>query len=333
MSPRAIAALAAGALAMVLALSIPASADWVQLSDGTRLRGVDLEGRGEFRRFTLENGIRVRIPAEKIVSVEKSPPGETVEHGGRQVALREKIRILRAEEAARERKAIRDLEAWARGSKRAEEARRAFEALPPADRERYLSKALLKSSSAKARGLAVSVLAEAKDPKHVPVLAGAAVEDASPGVRSKAAEAIEKIGAPDTADAFVPYLRSASPAARVRAAGALEVFPSERAVPHLIDRLHKVWSGFGRAHFFQGVERAYITDYNLVSGGTGYSLIEVADPEVGVSKTGVVLDVRVVRVEAIAYARALERTTGQRFGVDPARWAAWWREREASDRK
>jgi len=23
----------------------------------------------------------------------------------------------------------------------------------------------------------------------------------------------------------------------------------------------------------------------------------------------------------------------ERFGVDPARWAAWWREREASDRK
>ncbi len=40
-----------------------------------------------------------------------------------------------------------------------------------------------------------------------------------------------------------------------------------------------------------------------------------------------------VRVEAIAYARALERATGQRFGVDPARWAAWWREREASKGK
>lgn len=38
-------------------------------------------------------------------------------------------------------------------------------------------------------------------------------------------------------------------------------------------------------------QRAYIADYNLVSGGTGYSIIEVADPEVATFQEGVILDV------------------------------------------
>jgi general secretion pathway protein D len=38
-------------------------------------------------------------------------------------------------------------------------------------------------------------------------------------------------------------------------------------------------------------QRAYISDYNLVSGGTGFSIVEVADPEVQTFQEGVILDV------------------------------------------
>ncbi|HVR72946.1 MAG TPA: tetratricopeptide repeat protein, partial [Planctomycetota bacterium] len=38
-------------------------------------------------------------------------------------------------------------------------------------------------------------------------------------------------------------------------------------------------------------QRAYISDYNLVSGGTGFAIIEVADPEVQTFQEGVILDV------------------------------------------
>lgn len=38
-------------------------------------------------------------------------------------------------------------------------------------------------------------------------------------------------------------------------------------------------------------QRAYISDYNLVSGGTGFAIIEVADPEVATFQEGVILDV------------------------------------------
>lgn len=41
-------------------------------------------------------------------------------------------------------------------------------------------------------------------------------------------------------------------------------------------------------------QRAYIADYNLVSGGTGFAIIEVADPEVATFQEGVILDVNPV---------------------------------------
>ena len=74
-----------------------------------------------------------------------------------------------------------------------------------------------------------------------------------------------------------------------------------------------------------------IRDYNLVSGGTGFSIIEVADPEVSSLKTGVVLDVKVRKVEAISYARALQAITGEDYGVDASAWRKWWREHGKSE--
>lgn len=38
-------------------------------------------------------------------------------------------------------------------------------------------------------------------------------------------------------------------------------------------------------------QRAYISDYELVSGGTGFAIIEVADPVVSTFQEGVILDV------------------------------------------
>jgi hypothetical protein len=78
--------------------------------------------------------------------------------------------------------------------------------------------------------------------------------------------------------------------------------------------------------FFQGEVRKYISDYALVSGGTGFNLVEVADPEVGELKTGTVLDVKVSRVEVEARRLALKKITGQDFGADVKKWRDWWKE-------
>ena len=47
----------------------------------------------------------------------------------------------------------------------------------------------------------------------------------------------------------------------------------------------------------QGGPATYIADYEVVSGGTNFSLAEVADPVVKVAKAGVALDVRIARAE------------------------------------
>jgi hypothetical protein len=86
-----------------------------------------------------------------------------------------------------------------------------------------------------------------------------------------------------------------------------------------------VWDDFGRGFFFQGEQRSFIKDYNLVSGGTGFQIIEVADPEVSTVTTGVVLDVKVRKVEMVARVRALREITGQDFGADVKKWREWWK--------
>ena len=84
------------------------------------------------------------------------------------------------------------------------------------------------------------------------------------------------------------------------------------------------YSGFGRGFFAQVTQRAYIADYELVSGGTGFSIVEVADPIVRTSQTGVALDVKVRKVEMVARLRALVKISGQDFGTDLKAWRAWW---------
>ena len=115
------------------------------------------------------------------------------------------------------------------------------------------------------------------------------------------------------------------PNVRTRAANAISHFPNRAAVPELIATMRKTWAGFGRAYIMQSTQRSYIADYELVSGGTGFSIIEVADPVVQTNLEGVALDVKVRRVELVARLRALHKITGQNFGADVRAWDDWWR--------
>ena len=97
-------------------------------------------------------------------------------------------------------------------------------------------------------------------------------------------------------------------------------------MPDLIGTLEMSWTGFGRAVIFAGTARSYISDYELVSGGTGFSLIEVADPVIQATREGVALDVAVRRVELRARLRAMHKISGRDFGTDIAGWRSWWAE-------
>lgn len=157
--------------------------------------------------------------------------------------------------------------------------------------------------------------------KHV---AHVAITDRKRSVRDEALRTLQQWNHPDTALSFLPHLRSTNDGHRVNAARALNIFPDPRATGTLITTLSKTWAGFGRANFSSLTQRAYIKDYELVSGGTGLVVQEVADPVVDTFVEGVVLDIAIRRVEAVQRIAALQKITGQKFGMNFDQWQDWW---------
>ena len=336
-------------------LATPLAADWVTLKNGRHLRGIDLEKSGRAYRFTLENGKAIYLGTDDVFYLEKSPAGEKVEFRGKKVTLRQKIKTLRKESRARSERSLRRVETAARGDKSTEKVREELAALPAAERSEVLARLLRESRVTEARRLAARELArlastgqEASnaEPPAAPAapaiaepragkrelafeLARAAIRDPIRTVRKASLAALEKVGHADTGTFFIPALRSKSALQRTRAAQALSRFPDRRAAGELVQVLRYTWSAFNRGYFLQATQRAYIADYELVSGGTGFAIIEVADPVVRTSTTGVVLDVHVQRVEMKAYVRALKKITGQDFGGDVKRWSRWLKENPA----
>ncbi len=317
-------------LSLALALSFIGgdrlSADWLVLKDGRELRGVDARRRGSRYRFLLENGVEISVPASRVVGVRKAPADERVEFRGESVTLRDKARTLARERRETEKRMVKLIETWATGKRGSEEAMSTIRGLPEAERGRYLTKALLESKRKSARLLAAREIAACSSRTAIPALAAAAVQDSYRSVRDSSLRSLKLFEGEDVSGRFLPYLRSSSPNRRMRAANALAVFPDRRAVPAILETMHMVWSGFGRGYFAQITQLAYIADYELVSGGTGFSIIEVADPIVRTTQTGVALDVDVRKVEAIARLRALVKCAGRDLGTDLAAWRRWWQE-------
>ncbi len=311
--------------AAVSFLAGPVSADWVTLKDGRRVRGIDYEKCPKGFLFTVEDGRTAFIRAEQVVAFEKSPPGEKVEFRGEQVSLRARINAMKKEREAYRQKMRDSIAAWARGGKGAEEARNFVMEQPPAEQELQFGRTLAESRLIAARRLAVQELERFKSDHATGALAVAAIADKDPGVRAVSFATLQKLNDPNTGRHFIPFLLDADKESRVRASSALQTFPTIRAVPSLMLTIHKVWTGGQRSYFFSGTYRAYIGDYELVSGGTTYTLTEVADPIVRYNQEGVVLDAKIAKTEETIHVQTLETVTGQRFGNDAAKWQAWWK--------
>jgi hypothetical protein len=307
-------------------------ADWLDLEGDISLRGIDPKENGRSLSFTLEDGRTIRVERSRVSAIRKSPPGETVEFRGRQVGLREKIRILQDEEKARQAESIRALEAWAQGKEGSEAARESFGNLPPDAQDRYLAATLLGRASGKARVLAAGELGKRGKAGLAGAILHVALQDPDRKVREGCLDALRSFSAPAVGDLAIPYLASPSEDVRIRAARALSLYVSPRAVPALAGGSPFSSAG-GRAFFFRGEERSYIADYDLVSGGTGYSVMEVADPVVRTAQTGVVLDVKVTGIELRARVAALRAITGRDLGPDLADWRRWWKAEGASARR
>jgi hypothetical protein len=310
-----------------LSLLLPASlfGDWVALADGSRLQGIDFKQKGEGFIFTVETGKTIYIPKANFISHEKSPPGETVRFRDKDVKLEEMVRTLARELKAKLSSQDRALEQWAKGGKAAGESRAEVIALAPDEQEACYARALSKGSSDAARKLAAKQIAAFRTPGAASALAASMVADPSQSVRKESVQAFESLEVPGKGESFIPFLMSAKSDQRIRASEALRSFPTYRAVPPLVLAVHKSWNGGQRSFFFQGEQRAYIADYELVSGGTGFSIVEVADPVIRTTTTGVVLDAEVSHSEEHFHLATLEKITHRSFGSDLARWQEWWK--------
>ncbi len=313
-------------VAVLLAMLLCAStrADWVILKDGRSYRGIDYRKHGKGYLFTVESGKTAFIQAKHVAEYRKSPPGEKVEFRGEQVTLREKILALKRERKVLQRKLARAFRDWARGGMKADEGRATVLAQPEQEQELLFGRTLAKHSSTATRKLAAVQLAHFKTSHAVKALAISAVMDRHSTVRATCLQALQSLKNPRTGEQFVPFLFSRDQRYRVRASEALRTFPTYRAIPALMVTITKHWNGGQRSYFFHGAQRAYIGDYELVSGGTTFTLTEVADPIVKFAETGVVLDATIAHSEEQVHVTTLQTITGQRFGFDPEAWRTWW---------
>ena len=196
----------------------------------------------------------------------------------------------------------------------------------------------LGSETPATRVLAAQELGRRKSASAAPALARAAIEDPRRAGREAALDALQGIAATpggglSAARAeryFVRAFAREHDFQRVHAVEAAARFPSRDAVPGLIVLLRESTGGFGRVHISIETQRAYIEDFELVSGGTGLTVAEVADPKVGTLVEGTQLDTKVIQWERRVVLKVLRGLTGQGFGGDPGEWERWWLEQGGS---
>lgn len=178
-----------------------------------------------------------------------------------------------------------------------------------------------------AQALAARDLQAGRERHTVAALATAAVREAKKEARIELFRTLRALEAPDVSVLFMQHLADGEPARRVRAALALGVFRDRRSVPVLVEYLTQMVSGFGKATIAVTIERATISGWRMASGGTGATVVEVPEPEIGVVRTGVVMEVDVKRVEISYAVSVLQDLTGESIGADPGAWKSFLEKR------
>lgn len=311
-------------------------ADWLVFHDGRELRGIDLKLTRDGFAFTLEDGRRVLFPEDQVRGLRPAPPDETVEFRGEQVRLEDKIETLQREEKKRAKELRRQLDRWGRAfgkdelGSREQAARDTILALDEDERAALFRETLRDASSKKVRSLCAQQLAGHESPETIHELARSLVLDSSGSTRELCLDALEGFEDQLTpAKTLVHFLDDEEDSNRIRAAAALARFPNPGAVPAMIQTLRMVWSGFGQTYFQMTKEQAYLADYDVQAESFGNSTVEIADPIIGVLRSGISLESKVQRVEAYVRVEALLRVTGQNFGLDQQAWENWYRSQEA----
>ncbi len=301
------------ALAFGLLLSSSSLADVVHLRDAAALRGT-VEDHGDYLTVVEKAGAEPRsIPRHKVLFVEQTK-GEAVHkvHG-----------------------VIRGL-LYKVGSSRIEERLEAHHALKqyaPGQLFRPLVKSLLHSRP-QVRHFAAFQLGELGSKEALNDLVKVSLRDKDEGVRDAAFAATTKIGHRHLYFPFAQALFDSRQDVRLRAAKALGAIGDIRGIEHLVRRYAISGGGSGaRSNFNSTTSQAYVKDFDVEVAQAAV----IADPIIGVARSGAVLDAKVVgiygtmtTIEKRVIAESLEDLSGRSFGPQPRAWIDWWKAEQAA---
>jgi hypothetical protein len=292
---------------LLLGLAAPALADRVHIKDtGTVVQGTVVEN-GDFLDVTTAPNRITRIPRSAVAYIE-------------------------SDEAPERLKEIKNLlEVAGRTPKKREELHATLARFHDAFVIPVLCDRVEHASSTEERRLAARELSIRGTDQAVRSLARCVVLDGIGSVRSAAMDALKTIGNKETGKLFTEALTRSDPVQRTRATAALATFPRKEAVGVLAalpDPADQAANNSARAHIYVGTEHAYISGFNLSSGGTGNRIAEVAQPEISVLREGVVLDVSVryiIEYETFVRDSVLRFLSGERQSSVKG-WQDWWRQ-------
>lgn len=179
------------------------------------------------------------------------------------------------------------------------------------------SKAESKLREKAIRELARQSPSDDKDAAGLKSLASVAVAEGDGNLRALARKALVARGDDKrTAKMLVGAMQIDDALIKANTLEAMKELGGPRVLEVIIEHWKTYWGPSARDHIFVGTQRSYVADYEI--SGDSY------DPVVRSFMTGVVLDAKVLQVEADVYYVWVREVAGaQKLGNDPLVWEKW----------
>lgn len=199
--------------------------------------------------------------------------------------------------------------------------------LSGAERSEALGAVAWSKAEAKLREKAVRELAKQspsddKDGVGLKSLASVAVAEGDGNLRALARKALVARGDDErTAKMLVTAMQIDDALIKANTLEAMKELGGPRVLEVIIEHWKQYWGPSARDHIFIGQQRSYIADYDI--SGNSY------DPVIRSFMTGVVLDAKVLQVEADVYYVWIREVAGaHKLEKDPVVWEKWVKKNE-----
>jgi hypothetical protein len=203
-----------------------------------------------------------------------------------------------------------------------EAAKKSWQELAPAIRTAALADLAMTRESSVARKQAMQDLAlqspsDDPDATGVNALAAVAVADSQAASREMARNGVVARGDDRVIPPLVKALKHQDKLIQENAAAALKAIGGPRVFEVIIEHWKDTWGPGARSHVMFAQQRSYIADYDI--SGSAY------DPVIKSFVSGVVLDVKPLRVEGDAYYYYIREIAPDNVnaGNNPVAWEKW----------